>query len=335
MEQLLAFGRDALGLSPSIEIEVRPLAGRGSDRTYYRLKWNTTHSAILVHYDARRVENAYQADIARFLHDVHVPAPRLIRHDPALCLILVEDLGETDLWSLRQSPWETRRDLYRKTLAAAHTLHCLPEKDFPASRVRLMEPFGPDLYQWERNYFIDNFVTNVSAIGLQPSLCSGLEGELAALAARIEETAACLIHRDLQSQNVMVRGDEIFFIDFQGMRFGSPFYDLGSLLCDPYVDFSDGERDTLLLSYYDLGTRRLDPSTFRTRFWEASSQRLMQALGAYGFLGLKKGLTSYLRHIPAALRNLHLAASRASSLPLLVEVTELCQEAMKGETIRN
>jgi hypothetical protein len=33
-------------------------------------------------------------------------------------------------------------------------------------------------------------------------------------------------------------------------------------------------------------------------------QRLMQALGAYGFLGLVKGSTAFLQHIPAALDSL-------------------------------
>ena len=66
-----------------------------------------------------------------------------------------------------------------------------------------------------------------------------LETELSALGERLSGTGRCLVHRDLQSQNVMIRDGEPFLIDFQGMRFGSPFYDLGSLLCDPYVDFSD------------------------------------------------------------------------------------------------
>ena len=33
-------------------------------------------------------------------------------------------------------------------------------------------------------------------------------------------------------------------------------------------------------------------------------QRLMQALGAYGFLGLVKGSRHFLAHVPAALRSL-------------------------------
>ncbi len=135
-----------------------------------------------------------------------------------------------------------------------------------------------------------------------------------------------LIHRDLQSQNVMIRNGEPFLIDFQGMRFGSPFYDLGSLLCDPYVNFPNGERDELLFFYYGLSKWNLDWTTFQNTFWEASAQRLMQALGAYGFLGQKKGLKAYLEHIPAGLHNLHLAASQVSSLPTSWSCVQIARE---------
>jgi hypothetical protein len=109
------------------------------------------------------------------------------------------------------------------------------------------------------------------------------------------------------------------------MRFGSPFYDLGSLLCDPYVIFSDRELDELLSFYYGVWKWDLDWATFQNTFWEASAQRLMQALGAYGFLGLKKGLKTYLDHIPAGLHHLHHAASHVASLPRLLDLSRVCQ----------
>ena len=324
-EEMIGFAREALGLSESVSIELSPLEGRGSDRTFFRLKWNGKDSAILVHYDPKRVENTYYADIAAFLHDIDVPAPRLIRHDPAGCLIVMEDLGDTDLWSLRKTPWETRRALYLKTLTIVHRLHSFPEKEFPSGRVRLMESFGPDLYRWERDYFRDHFVRGVCGTELEPSFGRELEAELSSLVERLSGTIRCLVHRDLQSQNVMIRNGEPFLIDFQGMRFGSPFYDLGSLLCDPYVIFSDSERDELLSFYYGVWRWDLDWATFQNTFWEASAQRLMQALGAYGFLGLKKGLKTYLDHIPAGLHHLHHAASHVASLPRLLDLSRACQ----------
>jgi len=325
---MIRFAREGLGLSESVSIELAPLEGRGSDRTFYRLKWNRTDSAISIHYDPKPVENTYYAGIAIFLRSIDVPAPRLIRHDPARCLIIMEDLGDTDLWSLRDTSWETRQTLYQKTLAIIYKLHCFPEEDFPFARAKLMEGFGPDLYLWERDYFRDHFVKNFCGIEFKPSFEKELETELSALAKRLNETKRCLIHRDLQSQNVMIRDGEPFLIDFQGMRFGNPFYDLGSLLCDPYVKFSADQRMDLLLYYYNFSKQDLGWEDFQRMFWEASTQRLMQALGAYGFLGLNRGLKVFLEHIPAGVRNLHFATSRTTSLPCLQELSMECQRAI-------
>jgi len=326
---VIRFAREALGLSESVSIELSPLEGRGSDRTFFRLRWNQKDSAILIHYNPKRVENTYYADIAKFLHEINVPVPQIIRHDPAMCLIITEDLSNTDLWSLRRDPWKTRRTLYQKTLTIAHKLHSFPEKDFPSDRVRLMESFDPDLYRWEQDYFRNHFVRDVCGIELEPQFERELEAELSNLAKRLLATIRSLVHRDLQSQNVMIRDGEPFLIDFQGMRFGSPFYDLGSLLCDPYVDLSVSDRDELLSFYYGLSKWDQDFATFKNTFGEASAQRLMQALGAYGFLGLKKGLKAYLEHIPSGLRNLLFATSQVSTLPRLRALSLKCQRAIE------
>jgi len=324
-EEVIGFCRESLGLPESVGMEFSPLEGRGSDRTFFRLKWNRKGSAILVRYDPKRVENTYYAEIAAFLREIDIPAPRLIRHDPAACLLILEDLGDEDLWSFRKTSWEHRRPLYQKTLTILNRLHSFSEKDFPSSRVRLMEGFGPNLYRWERDYFRDHYVRDFCRIELEPSLARELESELSALGERLSGRVRCLVHRDLQSQNVMIRDGEPLLIDFQGMRFGSPFYDLGSLLCDPYVNFSNTERDELLSFSYGLSEGNLDEPSFRNYFWEASAQRLMQALGAFGFLGLRKGLKPFLEFIPAGLHNLHHAAANVVSLPHLLQLTLACQ----------
>jgi aminoglycoside/choline kinase family phosphotransferase len=190
-----------------------------------------------------------------------------------------------------------------------------------------MEGFGEDLYRWERDYFREHFVLGVCGIKPEPSFERMLDAELSALAGRLSQTGRGLVHRDLQSQNVMIRGGDPFLIDFQGMRFGSPFYDLGSLLCDPYVALAEGEREELLSFYYELTPEGVAWDAFRNYFWEASAQRLMQALGAYGFLGRRKGLKGFLDHIPAGLRNLSRATEQAASLPHLQELCRACQKA--------
>ncbi len=144
--------------------------------------------------------------------------------------------------------------------------------------------------------------------------------ELEALARRLLETPPVLVHRDLQSQNVMVRKGEPVLIDFQGMRFGSLFYDLGSLLYDPYVEIEEADRAALLRTYYDLSRPLQDWNEFESLFHLASAQRLMQALGAYGFLGRERGKSRFLAHIAPALDRLIDVTGRTgtfrSSMPL-------------------
>ena len=326
---MIRFARGALGLSEFVTIQLRPLEGRGSDRTFFRVTWNRGDSAILIHYDPKRLENTYYADIAAFLRDIQVPVPRMILHDLTASLIIMEDLGDKDLWSFNKTSWDTRRILYQKTLVIIHRLHSFPENDFPSRRVSLMESFGLDLYRWERNYFKDHFVRDVCGIELGHSFEGKLEVELSKLTERLLATKRCLVHRDFQSQNVMIRNGEPFLIDFQGLRFGNLFYDLGSLLYDPYVKLTTSQQEELLSFYYSLSKSDLDRTAFVNNFREASAQRLMQALGAYGFLGLKKGLKTFLNHAPAGLRHLLDATSRVASLPLLHELCLECEKAMQ------
>ncbi len=324
-EAMIAHIREAMEIPSSIPITLSALGQRGSDRAYFRVEWDRGSTAILVDYDPRREENTYFADIAAFLAGIGVPVPRVVRHDPSACLMVIEDLGGTDLWTFREMARETRLALYRKTLFAIHRLHSFPVASFPSQRVRLMESFGPDLYRWEWDYFRAHFVRDACGIEIEPGLRLELEAELSALADRLAGRRACLIHRDLQSKNVMIRDGAPFFIDFQGMRFGCASYDLGSLLCDPYVSLSDADRDELLFFYYALSEKDVDRAAFENAFWEASAQRLMQALGAYGFLGRKLGLDEFVAHIPAGLDNLLRATGHVRSLPRLRELAEKCR----------
>jgi aminoglycoside/choline kinase family phosphotransferase len=124
------------------------------------------------------------------------------------------------------------------------------------------------------------------------------------------------VHRDFQSQNIIVRNCGAHLIDFQGMRPGLAQYDLASLLYDPYVDLLESECEDLL-GYYCGGNISDD---FRQTLQLCAMQRLMQALGAYGFLGLVKGHEPFLQHIPAAMKSLCAILSNLAGLEELAEV---------------
>ena len=101
----------------------------------------------------------------------------------------------------------------------------------------------------------------------------------------------------------MVREGRVAFIDFQGMRAGLAGYDVASLLYDPYIEMSEAERAELSDFYFEAAGLS-DREGWEEELRACARQRLMQALGAYGFLGRVKGKTSFLGHIPVAAERL-------------------------------
>jgi aminoglycoside/choline kinase family phosphotransferase len=126
----------------------------------------------------------------------------------------------------------------------------------------------------------------------------------------------------------MIRNDRPVLLDFQGMRKGNLFYDLASLICDPYVSFSPSERNELIAFYYRIMAPDYSFEKFTDYFWEGAAQRLMQALGAYGFLGLKKNKPDFLQHTAGGIRNLATATSQTGTTPVLHELARTCMNKL-------
>src|SRR3989339_870323 len=304
-----AFVRETLGVLAETPVEMTAIGKGGSDRAYFRVAAGRP-PVVLMRYGDMYEENDVYVSVASLLREIGVSVPAIHNHDPKRRLILMEDLGDIDLYSLREKPWGERHVLYEKTLEIAAKMHAFSSEQIGSAKpgaygaAFLMPGYDEKLYSWERNYFRENLVRNVCRLEIGPQENNKLETELAGLAARFLKTKVSLIHRDFQSQNVMIKEGKPVLIDFQGLRFGSLFYDLGSLIYDPYVQFPEGARDALLRYYYDLAGSVYSWEAFRALFFQASAQRLMQALGAYGFLGLRRGKPHFLLHIPRALQNL-------------------------------
>jgi hypothetical protein len=275
---------------------VTPLEKGGSDRKFYRIDTGAGRSLILVKYGDQREENRHYVDVAHFLASQKINVPEIYHHDPTEGLIWMQDLGEIDLWAYRDEPWETRRGYYLKVLEQVAHLHALDVAK--ADHLQLQPAFDERLNNWEQNYFFENCLGRHFGVEFDASAIS----MLGIICTRLAELPRVLVHRDFQSQNIMIRDEAAWLIDFQGMRPGLRQYDLASLLYDPYVELNSVERYDLLAAYQS--TAEINDPQFEEIFHLCALQRLMQALGAYGFLGHVKGKPEFLRHIPKALTSL-------------------------------
>lgn len=304
--------------------EVSPLEKGGSERKFYRIKAGEGHSMIVVKYSGQKEENRHYVDIALFLSAEGVNVPKIYFHDASEGLIWMQDLGRDDLWTFREESWEIRRPLYESALSEVSKMHGITESRLQTSGLKLEREFSQQLYLWEQNYFFENCLSAHFQLG---------ESEVRRymdlpiwqnIAEKLAERPRALVHRDFQSQNILVHEGQASLIDFQGMRPGLAQYDLASLLYDPYVTLTSSERE-YLLDYYKRSIRaagRVDETDFDEVFYQCALQRLMQALGAYGFLGIQKGRADFLAHIPAARRSLREVAARIDGLDTFVRLLD-------------
>jgi hypothetical protein len=290
---------------PSIEgaeIKISPIEKGGSDRKFYRIQFSPKQTLVLLKYTGEHAENRRYVEIAEFLAAHQIRAPKIYFHDPTEGLIWLEDLGERDLWNYRGESWALRRELYESALEEIAKLHRLSGAETADIRRNSPAQFDAALYLWEQHYFFDQCLGGY--FGLEQARLGKLSRlpALYEIAQRLADFPRVLVHRDFQSQNIIVREERAYLIDFQGMRPGLAEYDLASLLYDPYVGLTPNERAELETLYLDK-IRATDPD-FQEKLRLCAMQRLMQALGAYAHLGLVRGNKAFLAYIPTALQSL-------------------------------
>ncbi len=305
-EAILSTVRQFLGVDPSVPITLEPIKRGASGRTIVRVKTKSREPFIGIHWTEEREDNSQFVPVAHFLKQAKLRVPEIIHDRSRYRVALVEDLGDVDLLSMKEQPFAERLPFYRSAFEQVDKLfYTKPAKDF-----HLMPPFDAALYRWEQEYFFEYMVEDflgMDAEGLRKN------SEFTDLADRLGKVARHLVHRDFQSQNLLIKDDKVWLIDFQGLRRGRQEYDLASLIFDPYLDHSAEEREQLLVLWEEIADER----PLETLLHECAAQRLMQALGAYGNIVKNRGDEWYRPHIATAGRLLgEVTANTSLAAPL-------------------
>lgn len=284
------------------------LPRRGSDRNIVRLV-SGPRSAILIQYRSdRRPENARYGGHARFLlrHGVAVPRVRLSWDEKGI--LVLEDVGAHALQDI--APEESKL-WYRLVMRNVARMHNIPLQVCPA-----LEPaFDAQLYAWEYDLFLQQYLCRHYMVKPQDALC--FRNELLAVSDSLQRQPHVLVHRDLQSSNILLHGNKPVLIDFQGMRAGPAVYDLASLLYDPYVALL-AEQRTAYLDAYLACIPVSEQEGVRAMLPVGGVQRMVQALGAFGRLGGYAETARFLRHIPPARQTLEKLLQQSGLCPKLL-----------------
>jgi len=291
-------------------IEIRLIPGDGSDRRFFRVRRRSFHCVVLIS-PRRKMQGVDENDsylrIGQHLHARGLPVPKILWADADKGCFLLDDAGDLHLQRHANRGGIAPLPLYGRVLRLLVDLHRKAPDGFDSNFCFDMDLYdAPFIYERELEYFRKSFL--VGCLGLDAA-AEDLRGDFE----RLAESAGCrnrshVMHRDFQSRNIMVHDGSLKLIDFQGMRFGCPHYDLASLLVDPYVHLTQ-DVQAHLAELYRVGSRSFlggSVSTFREKYTAVRLCRNLQILAAFSHLGFVRNKRQFLRYIPGAWRELRI-----------------------------
>jgi len=273
----------------SPEVAIVALPKSGSDRRYFRITDGT--KTVIGAYNANLEENEAFIGFSGQFRMKSLPVPEIYGYIPDKFIYYLQDLGDINLYTWLHNRQDISdftsetKTLYKKIL---DNLILFQTRGIIGLNLDLCYPhrsFDRQSMMWDLNYF-KYMLLKLLAV---PFNERHLEHDFNVLCDYLLMTGQdYFLYRDFQTANVMIVGDEPWFIDYQGGRKGAPQYDVASLLYDAKIPMSNENREELLGYYIDnfcLFSNE-NKQKFRGYYTGFSMIRIMQALGAFGFRGL-------------------------------------------------
>ena len=254
-------------------------------------------------------ENRAFIEFSKEFHRNELPVPEIYKEDIERSIYLVEDLGDTTLYAyLTQIKAqlgfnEELKDIYKKVLDKLVLFQSRGGESINYQYCYPRSSFDKQSMMWDLHYFKYYFL-KLAGISFDEQ---NLENDYQTFADfLLDADRDFFMYRDFQSRNVMLRGGDPYFIDYQGGRKGALQYDLASILYDAKADIPEEVREELLSYYLKQAGKiiKIDEKKFIEHYKGYVLIRIMQALGAYGFRGFYERKEHFLQSIPYAIQNL-------------------------------
>ncbi|MDD9304408.1 MAG: phosphotransferase [Desulfobacter sp.] len=319
------------------KIKICPLAGDGSDRNWFRAVYRDQSLVLSDHgITENQPENLAQVvafvAIGQHLNRLNLQVPKILGNDRISGQVALEDLGDTHLANMIKGKDEpTLLFWYQQVIDGLVRFSREGIREFNPEWTCQTPTYSKSLIlDMECRYFLEAFIK-----GYLGKDVSWQDYEAAFI--HIADNALIhgvsgLMHRDMQSKNIMVHKNRVWFIDFQSARQGPIQYDLASLLIDPYVTLAPKIQEKLMT--YALSRLKINAKSQKAEFVHSFKYccltRNLQILGAFGFLTRNKNKPGFESHIPAALTGLK-GRLEAMDSKALNPLTRLVNQIIRSE----
>ena len=284
---------------------VEKLPQSGGDRVYFRIR--SKEGSYIATYNHNIKENNTFLQFSEHFKKREVPVPQIFKVNEERTMYIQQDFGDESLLTQLELHGHTPfvYSLFQKSLKKLAWLQIKGHKGLNYEWCITSKDFGKQAIISDLLYFKYYFLDTLRI----PYDKEALIDDFAAFGVYLSKVKyRYFMFRDFQSRNIMVKDNEVYFIDYQGGMNGALQYDVASLLWQAKAELPDEWKTNLLEYYMDCVEEILKEPMDRIRFVSQYNGyvliRLLQVLGAYGFRGLFERKAHFLTSIPLALRNM-------------------------------
>ncbi|RPJ50128.1 MAG: hypothetical protein EHM23_35695, partial [Acidobacteria bacterium] len=304
---------------------VQKLIGDASSRQYFRLVFEEEGSYVLAAYpEPFKLEDFTFQNVYDIFQAVGLPVPEIIATDGEQGIVLQEDLGDESVQKrLRHSTPEEYCRLMCRAIDLLILIQTEATKVVPPNTEAARLAFDKEKLSWELAFF-RRYYGNYRHLPLPED--QRLIEESARLAEELASYPRFLCHRDYHVRNLMVKEEEVHIIDFQDARQGPALYDLVSLLKDS-IQLTPEQVDWYIRYYVNQSRAAnsaalLEESLLRRQFDLMTVQRLLKALGTYGYQITERGNFIYEQYVAGSLHRASLALQSLREFPYIQSLVE-------------
>lgn len=285
--------------------EIIRLPQSGGDRIYFRIRTDQTSLIATINDNLKENETFFY--FTEVFRQIETPVPEVFFISEDRKMYLQSDLGERSLLNLIEEQGKTAEvySLLKQTLNKLAHLQIRADKILDYNRCITSKEFGKQAILNDLLYFKYYFLDTLKVPYDKEVLIEDFEA-LSTYLSRVDHKF--FMFRDFQSRNVIVKDDQVYFIDYQGGMKGALQYDVASFLWQAKAGIEEDWQDSLFQYYFETILSVLNQDVDRIRFESQFNGyvliRLLQVLGAYGFRGIFERKAHFLDSIPLALNNL-------------------------------
>lgn len=279
------------------------LKADASDRKIYRLYYDD--NSVIGVFNENKKENLAFINFTETFTKLGLKVPRILSVSDDGLFYTEEDLGDMTLFNYTTSNLnEDYNALYKRSLSDLIEFQIIAKDKVDYKYCYQTMEFDPEVIESDLNKF-DEYS---NSLHLKTDFDQKVRKSIVDHSIEILSKTRndFFLYRDFQPRNIMVRNSDLYYIDYQSGRKGPLQYDAASFLYSGSIDISNVERLELLDHYLsELGKHiSINREEFLNDFYFFAFIRLLQMLGSYSYLSVKKNDGDILRKIPKALMNI-------------------------------